>query len=431
MLKQLFKKEIAEPVKIVEFKDGKIHFQKHQNKYRELDLIELTARDVGILHSYKNELTPILGEIINEFYRRIMTVDELNQTINSNSTVDRLKKTIQRHIVDIFDGVIDDAYIDNRVKVAQVHVRIKLKTKWYMMAFQILHDKIRSTIDEKNFEPQYKKDLLTALGRMLNLEEQIVLNAYDNEREEQRNNQVAKWEHTLSNATVELVSCADGTMTSYQSLNHSTVELMNTLNDANGDISTAYQESIAGEETLRKQIENLGKIAETLNESLVDMSELDSISKGMNDIVKIIHTIADQTNLLSLNASIEAARAGEAGEGFAVVANEVQNLSHQTKSSIDNVSNLINNLNKQVTKIQGSLKNIEKEVHDGEKQMGHTKEKFDNISNQINSINQKHSSLNMQTSEIQSMLQSVQDAIVTTNNAADMLKELSQFEIRK
>ncbi len=68
--------------------------------------------------------------------------------------------------------------------------------------------------------------------------------------------------------------------------------------------------------------------------------------------------MADQTNLLSLNASIEAARAGEAGRGFAVVAGEVQNLSNSTKETTDHISRILGEMNESIKEMLGKISKI-------------------------------------------------------------------------
>jgi predicted nucleic acid-binding Zn-ribbon protein len=74
------------------------------------------------------------------------------------------------------------------------------------------------------------------------------------------------------------------------------------------------------------------------------MSQLSEASGQINDIVKTITAVAEQTNLLALNATLEAARAGEMGKGFAVVAGEVKELSKQTKSATERITDMINSV---------------------------------------------------------------------------------------
>ncbi|NJD02594.1 MAG: methyl-accepting chemotaxis protein [Ruminiclostridium sp.] len=85
-------------------------------------------------------------------------------------------------------------------------------------------------------------------------------------------------------------------------------------------------------------------------EILVDIRELDSHSKSIGKILKVITGIADQTNLLALNAAIEAARAGEMGKGFAVVADEVRKLAEQSMNAAREISTIIKSTQGQTSK---------------------------------------------------------------------------------
>ncbi len=138
--------------------------------------------------------------------------------------------------------------------------------------------------------------------------------------------------------------------TAMNEMNSTVREVARNAGTASSAASDTKEKAIAGKQVVERavhSIDEVHKVSLTLKE---DMAQLHAHARSIDQIMGVISDIADQTNLLALNAAIEAARAGEAGRGFAVVADEVRKLAEKTMSSTNDVGNAIKAIQESTTK---------------------------------------------------------------------------------
>lgn len=121
-------------------------------------------------------------------------------------------------------------------------------------------------------------------------------------------------------------------------------EVAQNAEEAAAAAQKADTQAKTGNKALQVALADINQLSEDVNHSAEAIQRLNKDSSSIGTVLTVINSIAEQTNLLALNAAIEAARAGEAGRGFAVVADEVRNLAHRTQESIGQIEQLIANL---------------------------------------------------------------------------------------
>ena len=425
----LFKKTKKSSALDVSSQSVSIQTGNNETVRKVLQMLSLTEEDLRYLKAFKPIVVTHIDDIVKVFYEALHTEKQLIHIINENSNVDRLKITLTRHIQEMFDGRLDGTYYEQRKKIAQVHVRIGLKSQWYISAFQTLMNKAIDLVNENIENESDKMKIVEAVSKIFNLEQHLVLETFEAVVEDMKEAMDAEKKEVSRKivvATENLAAISEETNASFHQLTGQSSEIIQYATKANEISTVAQSKAEDGRQMMTSQSSNMATIFTSFGAITEDVEKLVEISREMEQIMAIVTNIANQTNLLSLNAAIEAARAGEAGKGFGVVAGEVRSLSEQTKESATNVALLLQTIKERTDKLQRSIENVEAEIALGETSMNQSVQQFSEILDAMRESKEQNQLMGTEIQQMGEVISQLGGAFDEVTTSADQLANVAQ-----
>ncbi|KPN14735.1 chemotaxis protein [Bacillus australimaris] len=282
----------------------------------------------------------------------------------------------------------------------------------------------------------------TAFNQMTTHLRQLILQVQNGSR--QLADSAAQFEETIS----QTISASEQTSSSIEQVSEASRE----QSDAVGKVASAIQEVSTGMQNaavhtsdvsghsisvtekaeegaalIQQFVKQMSSIKESVNEHHSTMAHVQAQFTGIQNLLGNIHAIADQTNLLALNAAIEAARAGEHGRGFAVVADEVRKLAEESSQLTDQISQLLANVNKDTERSSQSMTKVERDVAEGVNVSQLSEQSFHEILESIRDISMKAEELSATAEQISASTEEISQTVGVIEEGAKRNSEETEY----
>jgi len=395
---------------------------------QQLQLIDLTVEDLQIVRLIRHDVAEWMPQMVDAFYAELVRVPELKQLIERHSTLERLKGTLAQHILQMFDGQVTPEYIAIRKRIADRHVRIGLHNKWYIAAFQKVLNVFSRQVEQSTWPVLERVRIVQSVGKLFNLEQQIVLTMYEDTVEDERQ-QVSDAKlrvgQTVQKSTEELAAMSEQSSASFQEMERHAQQVSVTTGTIATQLSHAAKEAEAGVDLVEAETKRFEQVVAEMTRTTEQMTQLAFLSQEIERIAGMVTAISDQTNLLSLNASIEAARAGEMGRGFTVVAQEIRKLAEESKRSAAEASSIAQEITFKMGQVSERMNGTEQSVVQTTEELARVVTAFTTISHQTVDVSKQIILLSQDTNQVAGTIEGMRHIAESIAETADDLQAVA------
>ncbi|WP_051189067.1 methyl-accepting chemotaxis protein [Halalkalibacillus halophilus] len=266
-----------------------------------------------------------------------------------------------------------------------------------------------------------KSNLKATIGKVATASESV---SSQSEEMMQSANEVKEGSEQIAGTMQELSSGSETQAQSASSISEMMEQFVikvRTSYEGGENVSDASEEVLRmageGRDLMEQSVNQMSQIHTLVEDAVEKVKGLDDQSQEISKLVQVIEDVAEQTNLLALNAAIEAARAGEHGKGFAVVADEVRKLAEQVGNSVGDITTIVGKIQTESKQVTGSLETGYKEVELGSEQIKNTQQTFIQINDSINEV----------VSKIQEITANLKEVMEDSNEMNKSVEEIASI----
>jgi heme-based aerotactic transducer len=359
-----------------------------------LALCMLREDDLERLHDVEEVITPLAPDVAASFYEQILKQPELRRIIESHTSVERLQSSLQYYLESSFDGKFTDLRIEASQRIGMVHDRVDVPLMAYIAAtLRIDRFVYPALVSRFADDPVGLCRALMAYRKMMTADVAIIVQTFIDsrfveakaksellvKRLDEQTNHLGTQQRELDNVAATLAAAAQEAHASASSLSGLAGEMAEQTDAANHLVERAVGAASDGAVVVTRTGEAVGEMRTSVAGIVNEIGVLAKQGKEITKIVGVIKAIADQTNLLALNAAIEAARAGEHGRGFAVVADEVRRLAESTRDSLGDINEINDKSLLAIKNVRTAVDSASHVAESVEQEMGSAHDSFNAI----------------------------------------------------
>ncbi len=436
-------KNISVPVNQV--KEKMAQLESKDLSYLENGLLSLARGDVSrniekSVEKMNIERTDEIGEMAKVFDSMLIKAQSgINAYEISRDKLIQLIKELNSLIKDAKEGELDNRGNENKFEGAYREIvsgfnqtldAVILPVQDGAKALEVMATGDFTVRIESDYKGQHRKikDSINKLAESVSKILQEVVDA--TQATSSAASQISSSSEELASGSQELSSQVHEIATAIEQMTSTIIETTKNTSTTANTAKNSVEIAQKGGQVIMQTIDGIGKIADVVNKAAEIIKELGKNSQQIGDIVQVIDEIADQTNLLALNAAIEAARAGEQGRGFAVVADEVRKLAERTTKATKEIAQMIRTIQGDTNTAVQSVTEGATVVEEGKKLAARAGESLKEIISGANQVvdlaNQVASASEEQSSTAEQISKNIESISHVTNESASGVQQIAR-----